>query len=262
MRNYIINTITAIITMAFSFIFSGCKAQTPNNITVDETAVTYLVDCTDTVLFNQIYRDFHSNFGVLSKNLGMGQVKANEKLTVRIGAIDDTDQLSLKSASICAASKRASKREQMAQSNPQPLIQLINNELKNLKRQSERHMASSPIIGTMLKTIREMNSEASREILVVCSDGVEFSSYANLYKSIPITDEAVSKVVGKLDGILLAEAKERVEEVRPQVVFILKPNSKAKTVDIKLFYTKLLSQLGVTSISFIDDMSNNPHLNY
>ena len=258
MKNYII-TITAIITMAFCFTLSSCKAQTPN-FTVDETAVTYFNDCTDTVLFNQIYKDYYANLGQLSKNLGIGQIKANEKLTVRIGAIDDSDRLSLKTASICAASKRASKREQVAQSNPQPLIQMVNGELKNQKRLSERHMASSPIIGTMLKAFREMNPEATREILVVCSDGVEFSGYANLYKSIPTTDEAVAKVVGKLDGILLAEAKERIAEVRPQVVFVLKPNTKAKTADLKQFYLKLLNQIGVTSVSFIDDMTNNPHL--
>lgn len=258
MKNFII-TITAIITMAFSFTFSGCKAQTPN-VVVDETAVTYLNDCTDTVLFNQIFKDYHANLGQLSKNLGVGQIKANEKLTVRIGAIDDSDRLSLKSASICSAGKRASRREQVAHSNPQPLIQMINNELKNQKKLSERRMASSPIIGTMLKAFREMNSEATREILVICSDGVEFSDYANLYKSIPTTDEAVAKVVGKLDGILLAEAKGRIEEVRPQVVFVLKPNAKAKTADLKLFYTKLFNQIGVTSVAFIDDMTNNPHL--
>ena len=71
----------------------------------------------------------------------------------------------------------------------------------------------------------------------------------------------MSKVLGKVDNILLDEAKLRIEEVSPQVVFVLKANPKANVAQLKVFYTKLMNQIGVTSISFIDNLSNNPNLN-
>ena len=70
----------------------------------------------------------------------------------------------------------------------------------------------------------------------------------------------VAKVLGKVDGILLNEAKLRIEEVSPQVVFVLKSNPKANAAQLKMFYTKLMNRIGVTSVSFIDNLSNNPNL--
>jgi hypothetical protein len=257
-NNIAITNFIAIITMAFTF--NSCKAQAPNNTQVDETVVTFLVDCTDKVVFEDAWNDFHDNLAVLFNNLGIGKLNSNEKLTVRIGAIDDSDRLSLKSASIAAASKKASKREQEARSNPRPLLQLISNELESQKKLCERDMKCSPIIDAILKSCREMQPESSREVLVVCSDLVEYSSYANFYKSIPSSDKAVAKVVDKMDSILLNEARDRIQAVDPQVIFVLKSNPKVKTADLKAFYTKLMNDLGIKTVSFIDNMSLTPNI--
>lgn len=239
---------------------SGCKAQKPSNIKVDETVVTFLIDCTDREIFVESNDDMHTNLSLFFKNAGINNLDYNERLTVRIAPIDDNDKLSLRTASIALTDKNASKREQAAMSSTKPLLKLISTELARYDTICNRQMKCSPIINVMLKTFREMNPNASREILVVCTDGVEFSDYVSLYKSIPTNEEGVAKVLGKVDGILLNEAKLRIEEVSPQVVFVLKSNPKANAAQLKMFYTKLMNRIGVTSVSFIDNLSNNPNL--
>ena len=251
-------TLGAILVMAL--IASGCQAQKPSDTKVSETCVSYLVDITDKALFKEITDDLHTNFQTFFKNVGISKVGYNEKLTFRIAPIDDADKLSLKSASVALTDKKASKRDQAAMSDTKPLLRLVSTELARYDTVCNRQMKCSPIINVMLKTFREMNPDAVHEMLIVCTDGVEFSNYANLYKSIPTTDEAVAKVLGKVDGILLNEAKDKIAEANPQVIFDLKPNSKANIANLKLFYTKLMNQLGVTSVSFIDNLSNNPNL--
>ncbi len=253
MKTYIITFAVMIFTLA------SCKAQTPQSNSVEETEITFLVDCTDKFIFEDVYTDFHDNFAVFFKNLGVGQLNSNEKLTLKIGAIDDSDRLSLKSASIVAASSRASKREQEARCNPRPLLQLITTELDNQKKRCERDNKNSPIIDVVLKTFRDMNSDASREVVVICTDGLE-NNYVNLYRNIPENDEGMAKVMKKMDVVLLNEAKEKISEVDPEVIFVLKANPKANTAKLKVFYTKLMKQLGVNTVSFIDNLSNSLNL--
>ena len=255
------NSITFIAIFVMAFTASGCQAQKPSNTKVNETCVTYLIDCTDKKeLFDEINDDLHTNLGTFFKNVGISKVGYNEKLTFRIAPIDDADKLMLKSASVALTDKKASKRDQAAMSDTRPLLKLVSTELARYDTVCNRQMKCSPIINVILKTFREMNPDAVREILVVCTDGVEFSDYANLYKSIPTTDDAIAKVVAKVDGILLNEAKDKIAETNPQVVFVLKASSKANTANLKLFYAKLMNQIGVTSVSFIDNLSNNPNL--
>ena len=256
MKNNLI-TIIAIFVMAVT---TSCKAQKPSNNKTDETCLSFIVDATDRALFDEINHDLHTNLQTFFKNAGIGKVCYNEKLTVRIAPVDDNDKLSLKTASIALTDKKASKRDQATMSDTRPLLRLISTELARYDTLYNRQMKCSPIINVMLKTFREMNPNATREIVVFCTDGVEFSSYGNFYKSTPTTDESVTKMVGKIDSILLNEAKTRIEEVSPLVVIVLKANSKANAAQLKLFYSKFMGQLGVTRVSFIDNLSNNPNL--
>ena len=256
MNNNII-TVIAIIVMVIT---TSCKAQKPSNNKVEETCLSFIVDATDKTLFDEINHDFHTNLQTFFKNIGISKVGYNEKLTVRIAPIDDNDKLSLKTASVALTDKKASKRDQAAMSDTRPLLWLISTELARYDTVYHRQMKCSPIINVMLKTFREMNPEATREIVVFCTDGVEFSGYGNFYKAIPTSDAVFAKVVSKIDNILLNEAKTHIEEVSPQVVIVLKTNSKTNTAQLKQFYSKFMGQLGVARVSFIDNLSNNPNL--
>lgn len=256
------NILNLILVVAFAVTTASCKAQNAqSNRNVEETVVTFLVDCTDTVLLNDIEADMRADLLTFFTNLNVAKVVAGEKLTVKVGVIDDSDRLTLKSASVTPVGKKASNREKNASSKLDPLFLLVSQQLKTMHQQSQREMKSSPIIDVMLKAFREMSPESSREVLCICSDGAELSLSANFYKNIPTTDEAVAKVVAKLDATLLEEAKAIIEDTDPQVVFVLKSNPKVPASQLKLFYSKLLAQFGVNSVSFIDNLSNNPKLN-
>lgn len=239
---------------ALSFIALNSQAQK-----IDETAVTFLVDVTDPSVFNAIESDFNQNLGVFFTNTGIGAIDFGQRLTIRMGAIDESDQLSLRSKSIALTDKKVSRKEAERQRNPRPLLEMISSELSRCKQLSEKSMTSSPIIDVTLKVFREMNTEA-REIVVICTDGLENSNNANFYKNIPTTEQSVEKLISK-DSILLAEVKEQIALTDPEVIVVLKPNDKVKkTGELKKFYDAFFRTLGVNTIRFIDSLNNNPRL--
>lgn len=249
------NIIILLYLVSFNYITPGCHAQK-----VNETAVTFLCDATDSSVFNAIESDFNQNLNVFFINTGVGTIDFGQRLTIRMGAIDESDQLSLQSRSIALTDKRVSRREAERQRNPRPLLEMISSELARFKQLSEKTMASSPIIDVTLKAFREMNTEA-REIVVICTDGIENSNYANFYKNIPNTEQSVETLFSRIDPILLAEAKEQVALTDPEVVVVLKPNEKVRmTVELKKFYDAFFHSLGVNTIRFIDSLNNNPRL--
>jgi len=249
------NHLTLLCLVALILVTLGCRAQK-----INETAITFLVDATDQSVFNAIESDYNQNLNTFFTNTGIGTIGFGQRLTIRMGAIDESDQLSLQSRSIALTDKRVSRKEAERQRNPRPLLEMINSELSRCKQLSEKTMSSSPVIDVTLKVFREMNTEA-REIVVICTDGLENSNYANFYKKIPSTEQAMEKLISKIDPILLAEAKEQIALTDPEVVVVLKPNDKAKkTLELKKFYDEFFRKLGVNTIRFIDSLNNNPHL--
>lgn len=247
----------AIIIAFLTVIAISCSAQN-----INETAVTFLVDATEKPIFDAIEADFNRNLNTFFTNTkSIGTIDFGQALTIRMGSINESKELSLQSGSIALTDKRVSRKEAERQRNPRPLLEMISLELARCKQLSEKTMTSSPIVEVMLKAFREMNTEA-REIIVICTDGLEYSNYGNFYHSIPTTEQSVQKFIGKLDALLLAEVKEKVESTDPEVVIVLKANAKAKdaTAHLKLFYNEFLHQLGVSTIRFIDNFSNNPNL--
>ena len=249
------NNMILLCLVALNLVTLGCHAQK-----IEETAVTFLCDATDQPVFNAIESDFNQNLNAFFTNTDIGTIDFGQRLTIRMGAIDESDELSLRSKSIALTNKKVSRKEAARLRDPKPLVQLIATELANYKQLSEKKMTSSPIIDVSLKVFREMNTEAE-EILVICTDGVEYSSYANFYKNIPTTEQTVEKLMAKIDPILLAEAKEQIASANPKVVVVLKSNDKVKKpAELKKFYNEFFHQLGVDTVRFIDNLSNNPNL--
>lgn len=249
------NNMILLCLLALNLITLGCHAQR-----INETAVTFLCDATDQSVFSAIESDFNQNLNVFFTNTGVGKIDFGQRLTIRMGAIDESDQLSLQTRSIALTDKKVSRKEAERQRNPRPLLEMISSELARCKQLSEKTMASSPIIDVTLKIFREMDPEA-REIVVISTDGLENSNYANFYKSIPSTEQSIEKLISKIDPILLAEAKEQIDLTDPEVVVVLKPNDKVKkTAELKKFYDAFFRSLGVNTIRFIDSLNNNPRL--
>lgn len=227
---------------------------------ISETAVTFLCDVTDQAVFTAIENDFNQNLNFFFSNTGTGAIDYGQSLTIRMGVIDASDQLTMQSRSIALTDRRVSRKEAERQRNPRPLLEMISSELARYKQVSETTMNSSPIINVTLKAFREMNPE-SREIIVICTDGVEYSNYGNFYRNIPTTEQAVERLTNQIDPILLAEAKEQIASTDPEVVIVLKPNERANNIaQLKQFYSLFFHHLGVNTVRFIDNLSNNPNL--
>lgn len=251
------NNIIILCLAALILTITSCKESTINEST---TAVTFLVDVTEQSVFDEIDNDFHQNLNAFFTNTGICKIDLGQRITIRMGAIDECDQLTLQSRSIALTNPNASQREREMMRNPRPLVEMISTELARYKQLSEKQK-NSPIIDVTLKTFREMDS-GTREILVICTDGLEFNTkYANFYKDIPTTEQTVEKLISKIDPILLAEAKEKIAATNPEVVIVLKPNDKMKkTTELKQFYSEFMHQIGVNTVRFIDNLSNNPNL--
>ena len=199
----------AILALAFTYGCSSSNAQTNN---IQETVVTFIVDCSDADLFETINQDFHSNLNTFfqESGLGLNQLEFGQKLTVKMAPI------------IESLTKRGiSKREESALRDTRPLLQLISTELDAYKTLSMSNMKTSPILETLLKAFKETQTEAKLNIVVVLTDGIEHSLNINMYKSIPITDEAIDKMVNKLDPILWQDATNSLKKSASTIVIIV-----------------------------------------
>ena len=246
---------------------SYCGGGHPQDRIVNNTAVTFIVDATDQPLFEAIESDFNQNLNTFFTNTHIGRIDFGDRLTVRMAPIEESDQLTLQKATIALTDRKVSRQEAARLRDPAPLTTLIASELDRYKSLCETRMTSSPIIDLTLKTIRE-TSPSAREVVVVLTDGVEASGYANFYRYIPTTEQAVGKVLAKVDPVLMTEAKEMItlhgQEVSDKpldVVFVLKQNPKVpRPAELKQFYAEFFRQLGLERVHFIDNLSNNPNL--
>lgn len=261
------NKYLTIAILALTFIYgcgsSNAQTQTDN---VQETTVTFIVDCSDADLFESINQDFHSNLNTFfqESRLGLNRLEFGQKLTVKMAPILESGEFSSKKASIALTNRKISKREESALRDTKPLLQLIRTELDAYKTLSESNMNSSPIIETLLKAFKSINTEANLNIVVALTDGIEHSSNINMYRStIPTTDEAIDKIVNKLDPILWQDAANSINKAAPPIVIVvLKKSEKAKASDLKQFYSKLFVKLGIrpSNIVFLDNLGNNFNL--
>ena len=234
-------------------------------VSLEDTSLTFLVDVTDTTLFEQVNSDFHQNLPVFFERTGLDNIQAGQKLTLKMSPITCTGVFSMKQASIALPVRDMSKREEAMLRNPEPLMALIRSELDDYAKMAADDQQSSPILDVMLKSFREMSPTSSQEMLVVFTDGYEHSNYLNMYKAktIPTSEMDVARILEKTDQILLQDARSVVKNVNPAVVFVLKETSKAnsfKRGDLKMYYTELLRQIGVTEVVFIDNLTNTPNL--
>lgn len=261
MEKFISKVIVVLVVCATAMFNLRCSHKEAG---LEDTSLTFLVDVTDSTLFDQVNSDFHQNLPVFFERTGLDNIQPGQRLTLKMSPITCSGVFSMKQASIALPVRDMSKREAALLRNPEPLMALIRSELDDYARMAAEDQQASPILDVLLKSFREM-SPSSRELLVVFTDGYEHSNYLNMYKArtIPTSEMDVARILEKADQILLQDARSVVKNVNPAVVFVLKETSKEnsfKRADLKMFYTELLRQLGVTDVVFIDNLTNTPNL--
>lgn len=243
---------------ALAVLTQSCGSSSNNIETYSsDTGLTILVDATDTTVYNSIYQDFNTNLDAFFKQTGLADLEKGALLTVKIAPIDASGELTLNQVSLgVPKNSDLSGRERELACDPQVILKMLVDEFDHYKTIAQnQEQLYSPIIDVLLKACREMDCD--RELLLIFTDGLENSAYLNMYKNkIPTGEDQVANVVDRVDQVLWKEAKQKVAECCPQIVFVLKSMSLDKKAQTKLFYGELCRQLGVNDVQFIDNMSN------
>lgn len=246
----------------------GCsKSPAP---AMEKTTLSILVDATDSVIFNDIQSDFNQNLVDFLQRTGIGKmergkflIKKGEFLTVKMAPMTAAGDLRLKQASIgMSLDMDLSGKELEKRTDLRQILSPMMDEMDRFEQLARTEQKYSPLVDVILKCIREMDATNGREILMVFTDGYENSEYLNMYRKIPTTEDQVLALMEQIDPVLLKEATTRISEVDPELLFVLKCKSAnkeqvAKKGQIKLFYSELCKQLGVSKVSFVDNMSNS-----
>ena len=237
----------------------SCRSTAQDNESSNsETNMTLLIDCTSTSLYDEIEHDIRINIPNYLQTTGVTNISYLQKFCMRVGFIEATCNLSLTQESISLPEKKKVSNNRAAElKNPQPILQMIGNQLTVGKSIASNKQNRSPIVDVILKSMREMHPE-SQEIILIFSDGVEYSDAANFYKSIPFSDEAFEKYYAKLDPFIIQEATSKIASTQPTVVFYLKTSEEGiNKANLKHFYSKFFEKIGVTNYMFLDNLTQN-----
>lgn len=243
--------------LIFSFTILHSFAQT-----IHSRDLYFLIDVTDQQLFNIIQEDIQSNFGTFMQNTRFGEIKENDRLSFHVSPIGATENLELKSASISGPSNKLSGQAQRKLVNPKPLLTLLNTELTNYEKLSTSQIKETSITNILLKTLLEANPEGENYILVF-SDLIENNKYLNHYKRIPEGKEFSKIIQTSIDPYVMTKLQKKLDEgMEVRIILVHKDliNAKVDARKIKIYWQKLLSELGITDVQFIDNLSNTIEL--
>jgi len=215
-----------------------------------------LVDITDPGLFSQIVLDFEENLPTFFQTVGLGKIGELERFTLKIAPIGATQELVVKSASIAIPRKGLALQEQRRLSNPQILTALIKQNLADYGTLTAANNSASYIIDIVLKSISQSDDEAERSVLVIQTDGMEFSPICNTYKKVPTTTQEIDALMNNIDVTTLNRAKQKVKTSKVEIVIVLKRSTGSRNVsELRNFWTELLNRVGITSLVFIDNFT-------
>ena len=248
--------ISFILFVGQNFLFS----QTNSNQKSSE--LTFLVDITDEEIFSQIRSDFEQSLPTFFQTTGLGKIKALEKFTLAIAPINATGELRLTSKSISIPRKGMSLQEERKLGNPQPLMSMLKQQLNAFDSIKTAHNEQSYIMDIVLKTIAQANESAGRNVIVVLSDLLEYSPVHNMYKKIPTSNQEIEQLINNIDPIILRQAKIKLQlGCDPEVIVVFKQKAGSRNGrELKRFWTGFLNKIGITTVIFIDNFTQNPQI--
>lgn len=255
-NNYNMKNLSVICLLLFAC-FQGISQTNYSNIDI-----SFLVDATDRELFAICKEDIKTNFGIFIKQTGFGDVKPGQSLTMRWGMIGGSGTLEIESASIVGPSQKQSLQIQRKLLNPAKLIQLRDSKLNEFEKKASTNLVNTSIIDVLLKTILEANTDGESYI-VVFSDLIENNKYLNFYKRIPVEKDILKIIQSSIDPYVKNKLQQKLDEgSEPHIVLVLKdlPNSKVDARKIKIYWQNLLTELGLTNVQFVDNLTNNIEL--
>ncbi len=253
-------TIIISLVLAYAMLLS-CNTNAQDSSTIENRTLTMLIDCTSEKLYNDIDVDIRTNLPDFLRSTGIADISFEQKFTMKVGFIESSGNLTLAKESIALPKQReVSKHKATELRNPRTIMQMIDNQLVTGKAIAATKQTRSPIVEVILKSLREMHAESQEELLLIFSDGVEYSASdaVNFFKNIPYSDDTFERYYEKLDPFILQEAISKIAESQPHVVFYLKTSEEGvNKADLKRFYSKLFERIGITDFQFLDNLTQN-----
>jgi len=228
---------------------------------IDQSVMTMLFDVSDEELFAEIEDDLNANFALFMKQTQFANLRECQEVEMVLGTLSAKDELKIRKATVGITQKGLSGQEKRNQANPAKVVQLIKSSLTEYAElsKSSTYNSSTNILQTTVKSIVAVD-ESKPQTLVVFSDMVANNKIEgiNFYRSIP---KDVGGTVRKLvDSELLNQLESKISnglELNLIVVLKNEPNNKVKKKEVKEFWSKCFSHLGLEQVQFIDNLSNN-----
>jgi len=175
---------------------------------IEDVEITFLVDISDGRLLETAKTDIQKNLPVFMSKLGFIQLESCQRLTVHIAPLSAKDEFRVKSATIGLTDKNMSGKDRRNQSNPRPIVEMLNTSLEEFGSLQElpEYTSGSSIGNQILKAVK-LSKNADRSYVVVLSDLIQHDSHISFYKQIPkqIDTETLQQL---FDPVLLQEFEE------------------------------------------------------
>jgi len=248
-------TLSTVIALAMT----GCNSITECE-SIEHTEAIVLMDVSDPKLYTEIENDLTQNFPKFMQQTGLGAIKACQKFTLGFAHLSGKEALELSAASISIERRRQSKSAERSQSNPEPLVKLMQKKITDYRHLTEdpKMTAGSNIANVLFKSIIHANGE-SESLILLFTDGVENNTLINFYKKIP-SEADVSIAIEKMIEPAVLEQFRKVQKqgLNTRIVFILKPEPSNKTSlrDIRTFWTAFFKELKLDGhVQFVDNLT-------
>ena len=224
---------------------------------------TFLMDVSDKKLFTDIENDLNANFPTFMQKSGLGNISPCESFTLAFAQLSSKEELDIVSATINISRKGLSKKEEQAQANPVPLVNLMKQQISGYKLLTDdpQLTSGSNICNVLLKAINQSNPDAENYFFLF-SDMVENNLQVNFYKKVPDKKDARLIIEKMIEPSVLEKFRQLQKsgmQVKVIVVMKAEPTGKTNQRLVKDFWIEVFKELKIDEV-FVDNLSNNIEL--
>lgn len=247
----------------------SCSQLSTQCESIKNTHLSLILDSSDKTLFQEVKNDVETNFGTFISKNGLAELEACSQFSLSVCPINSNDVLNARSVKIGIPKRNQSKKQERLQSNPLPIIELIKKSLIEFDDQSDDELYNNgtSIGAVIIKSIIDASTqEPDRLVLLVLTDGIEYSNSVKFYNKVPSEPKDVKLAVGKMIDPLLEEQLNKIQqkELDIKIVMVIKsdPLKKVSKRSIRTFWNLFFIELGFEGkVTFADNLGNEIDLN-
>lgn len=242
-----------------SVLIHSCDVIGPCDQMTTKEAV-FLLDVTDSVLFESIEKDIKTNFSSFMKKNDLASIGECERFVFSVGHLSGRENLEMESAKIELTTKGESLKKQQSLKNPSGIGVLMKSKLEDYKSLTaqEEYTSGSFLANQILRAANETAQNGSSSVFVF-SDLIENNKYLNMYKEQIDFSENPEIIHSIIEPSVLHQFQSNQKAGKSvNIIFVQKdePNGKVDRREIKVFWEELFSSLKIDH-QFVDNLSQN-----